>query len=72
MYEVPETTRDGGNDHDLLIAIKTNIEAINQRLNTFVTQAEFLPVKMLAFGTVGIVGTAIICALLAIVVRQSL
>ena len=67
MHEVPEPAC----DHDLLIAIKTHVESINVRLNSFVTHEEFWPVKMLVYGAVGIMCAGIVGAVMTLIIRQA-
>ena len=60
-------------DHDLILRIDErtatmhkNIEDLNKCV---VTQKEFKPVRAIVYGTVGLVGTAVIGALLTSVIR---
>jgi hypothetical protein len=61
-------------DHDLLIELRTLVLIMKQQLDqmtgNFVTQAEFWPVKVLVYGCVGLMLTAIVGALLFLVIRQ--
>ena len=59
------------NDDDghLLARIDERVRHIERMVQDFVTQMEFVPVKMIAFGLAGVVLAAVIAALVAQVLR---
>lgn len=62
------------NDHDLLIRVMTLVELmaddIKEMKGNFVTQAEFWPVKVLVYGCTGLMLTAVIGALLLLILNN--
>lgn len=60
-------------DHDLLIEIHTSLENLKESLRgcraNCVTQAEFRPVRAIAFGIVAAICVAVVGALLATTVK---
>jgi hypothetical protein len=62
------------NDHDLMIELRTIVRIMNEKLDTltanFVTQGEFWPVKVLVYGCTGMMLTAVVGALLYMVIRH--
>ncbi len=60
-------------DHDLLIRVDQRLTDLVARLEKrdadFVTQAEFWPVKMLVYGCTGLMLTAVIGALITLVIK---
>ena len=56
-------------DPHLLARIDERLRHIEKMVEDFVTQMEFVPVKMIAFGLAGVVLAAVIAALVAQVLR---
>lgn len=67
----PQELLEYKSDHDLLIELRTIVLLMTKKLDEmtkgYVTQAEFLPVKMLVYGFVALVLVSFIGALLFIV-----
>jgi len=57
-----------------LAALKTDVEWIKEKLKSmdslFVTQAEFVPVRMIAFGLVGILLASVVVALFTLLLNH--
>lgn len=62
------------NDHDLLIRLDVRlselIKSIDKNTKEYVTKAEFWPVKILVYGVTGIILTAVITAVVYLVVHH--
>jgi len=63
-------------DHDLLVRIDertqtlhTEISDVKCALSGYVTRKEFTPIKSVVYGIVGLIGTAVIGALLTTIIR---
>lgn len=52
--------------------IKSGVQELTQKIDhTYATKEELRPVKAIAYGLVGMVLTAVVAALLALVIRQT-
>lgn len=73
MAENPKDMVEYQSDHDILIDLKRIV--IDMRADfkdakgSFVTQAEFWPVKVLVYGYTGLLLTAVVVALVALVLK---
>lgn len=60
-------------DHDLLIQMAGDVKHIKESLclcrRECVTQKEFLPVKHIAFGLVGLIAVAVVGALVKLIIQ---
>jgi hypothetical protein len=54
---------------DRLARIETRMESVTDTLESLVSRAEFLPVKLIAYGVAGGVLTAFLAAVIQVVVR---
>lgn len=58
-------------DHDLLVDLCTRVEHLENRISEMVSKLEFAPVKIIAYGIVGICTSSILGAIVALVVRTT-
>ncbi|MBX3498100.1 MAG: hypothetical protein KF889_01550 [Alphaproteobacteria bacterium] len=60
-------------DHDLLIELRTEMRGLRADFKdakaNYVTQAEFWPVRMLVYGCTGLILTAVVGALIVLVIK---
>lgn len=60
-------------DHDLLIELRTEMRGLREDFKDakaqYVTQAEFWPVRMLVYGCTGLILTAVVGALIVLVIK---
>lgn len=54
---------------DRLARIETRMESVTETLESLVSRAEFLPVKLIAYGVAGGVLTAFLAAVIQVVVK---
>ena len=59
-------------DHDLLVKFGADLAHLNDVVATLVTRLEFAPVKLIAYGIVGLMLSGIIASILALVVNTKL
>jgi hypothetical protein len=74
MADEPREFAEYKTDHDLLVELRTLVHIMSKQLEdmagNFVTQAEFWPVKALVYGCTGLMLTAIVGALLYLVLKH--
>lgn len=74
MEPEPRELAEYKSDHDLLIELRTLVLIMKQQLDqmtgNFVTQAEFFPVKALVYGCTALMLSAVIGALLYLVINH--
>ncbi|MBB3017731.1 hypothetical protein FHR70_000771 [Microvirga lupini] len=51
-----------------IVRLQGQVEHIQERMKSFVTQAEFIPVRIIAYGLTGMTLTSVFAALLAKVI----
>lgn len=56
-------------DHDLLVRIDERTSTLHERMGQMVTRKEFIPVRSIAFGLVGLVMVAVIGALINVIIK---
>ena len=54
-------------DHDVLVRMEARLGNIERRFEEFVTKVEFIPVRAIAFGLVGLLCSSIVLAVVALV-----
>ena len=73
MSPDPKDFAEYKSDHDLLIELRTIVHLMSEKLDkmtgNFVTQAEFWPVKVLVYGCTALMLTAMVGALVTLVLR---
>jgi hypothetical protein len=73
MAENPKDLAEYQSDHDILIDLKRIVidmrADFKEAKGSYVTQAEFWPVKVLVYGCTGLMLTAVIGALLVLVLK---
>ena len=57
-------------DHDLLVRIDERTQTMSASMGTFVTRREFLPVKSIVYGMVGLILASVIVALITLVIQK--
>jgi len=69
----PKELAEYKSDHDLLIELRTEMRGLREDFKdaktNYVTQAEFWPVKMLVYGCTGLMLTAMVGAVIVLVIR---
>ncbi len=56
-------------DHDLLVTLHADMRHLESLVGSLVSRLEFAPVKMIAYGMVGLVLSGVLASLLALVIR---
>jgi hypothetical protein len=74
MILEPKDLAEYQTDHDLLIRLDQKVSDIGRKLDDtvekYVTQSEFWPVKVLVYGCTALMLTAIVGALLVLVIKS--
>ena len=69
--EITSITKDIGFIREEMVEIKSNIKEIKDNIKVgYVTKDEFAPIKNVVYGLVGLILTAVVVALISLVVRK--